>query len=185
MNTATPCVILPYMYNKKSAKGHKKNDPMNPDSPYDGVQSCYCLKPFTGITCRRTEDSVLTLLRWISRKVLAMHCTFSLANISFPHSSFLCHLIERLVSFSLRVFAQMWAARTLWHAWGLPMRLDGDSDTMAWPMIFENHRGWDWGWKGMFSTVQRALSVLLNCCSALMFVFCDISDLVVLNRDEM
>lgn len=171
MKTAIPYVSVPYLCIIRSAKGHEKNDPMNPDSPYDGVRSRYCLKPLTGITCRRTEDSVLTLLRWISRKVPAMHCTFPLANISFPRSSFLCHLIERLVSFSLRVFAQMWAARTLWHAWGLPMRLDGDSDMVAWPMISENHRGWDGGLERdvLNHTLRPFCSLELLLCSHVCF----------------
>lgn len=34
----------------------------------------------------------------------------------------------------------MWAARTVRHAWGLTMRLDGDSDTVAWPNDPENRR---------------------------------------------
>lgn len=76
---------------------------------------------------------ILFLHRWDEHqdRCRRLHCIFPLANASLPRSSFLWHLTERLVSFSPRAFVQMWAARTLWHAWGLPMRLDGDSDTAA------------------------------------------------------
>lgn len=107
-------------------------------------------------------------------------CTvhFPLANASLPRSSFLCHLTERLVSFSLRVFVQMWAAGTVWHAWGLPMRLDGDSDMVAWPNDLQNRkRG---GWKK--ESLTEALFALLCCSSALVFVFGEIHSLLVLNR---
>lgn len=87
-------------------------------------------------------------------RCLQLHCIFSSPNPSLPRSSFLCHLTERLVSFSLRVFARMWAARTLWHAWGLPMRLDGDSDTTARPNDLQNRRrGLE---KGIFSAVRMS-----------------------------
>lgn len=105
-------------------------------------------------------------------RCLQLHCIFSLPNPSLPRSSFLCHLTERLVSFSLRVFAQMWAARTLWHAWGLPMRLDGDSDTTARPNDLQNRRRRiEKAYSQPYTWVTKALFALLSCCSAPVFVF--------------
>lgn len=104
-------------------------------------------------------------------RCLQLHCIFSSPNPSLPRSSFLCHLTERLVSFSLRVFARMWAARTLWHAWGLPMRLDGDSDTTARPNDLQNRRrGLEKAYSQPCEWVTEALFALLSCCSALVFV---------------
>lgn len=110
---------------------------------------------------------------------------FPLANASLPRSSFLCHLTERLVSFSVRVFAQMWAPRTLWHAWGLPMRLDGDSDTAARPNDLQNRRrGLEKGCSQPYTWLTEALFALLSCYSALLFVFAEISGLLVSNSDH-
>lgn len=98
---------------------------------------------------------ILFLHRWDEHqdRCRRLHCIlFPLANASLLRSSFLCHLTERLVSFSPRAFVQMWAAGTLWHAWGLPMRLDGDSDTAAaakWSPKLQAGRGWvGVGWRG-------------------------------------
>lgn len=54
------------------------------------VQCCSRLKPLTGITCKRTGDSVATLLRWISRQV-PRDCTVYFPVLTLPslthHSS--------------------------------------------------------------------------------------------------
>lgn len=110
-------------------------------------------------------------------KTGAGDCTvyFPFANASLPRSSFPCHLTERLESFSLRVFVQMWAARTQRHAWGLPMRLDGDSDMALRPNDLQNRRrGLEKGCSPPHTWVTEALFALLSCCSALMFVFGEI-----------
>lgn len=62
-----------------------------------------------------------------------LDCTFPFANTSLPRSSLLCHLTERLASLSARLFVYRWAAGTLWHAGGLPMRSNGYGDAPAWP----------------------------------------------------
>lgn len=84
-----------------------------------------------------------SLVSLVGGQILLLHCWdgyqararctvyFPTTNARLPRSSLLCHLAKRLVSFSPSVFVQMWAVRTLWHAWGLPMRLDCDSDTAA------------------------------------------------------
>lgn len=62
----------------------------------------------------------------------------------------------------------MWAAGTVWHAWGLPMRLDGDSDMVAWPNDLQNRK------RGGAGTLTEALFALLSSSSALVFVFGEI-----------
>lgn len=126
-----------------------------------------------GITCGRTVDSVPPPLRWTSRQVPVTAPYISpLANASLPRASFFCHLTERLVSFSLRAFVRMWAARTLWHARGLPMRLGGDSETAARQNDLQNcRRGLERGCSQPFTWVTVALFALLSCCTALLFSF--------------
>ncbi len=141
------------------------------------MSPCCCF--LSGITCRRTEDREVATAE-MNIKTGAV-CTRSL-----PRSSFLCHLTERLPSLSLRVFVYMWAAMTLWHAWGLPMRLNGYSDAAAQPNDLQNcRRGLEKGSSQLNIWVTEALSASLNCSSSLMFVFGEISGSLVLNRDSV
>lgn len=114
---------------------------IHPDRYRVAVHSSFYLKPLTAIICRRTGDSVLALPRWISRQVLvtALYISPLLTLPSLAHH--------------FSVTSQKGWCLSLWGCLfrcglpgqcgmpgGLPMRLDGDSDMVAWPNDLQNRK---------------------------------------------